>query len=109
MQHGAKLALDDFGMGDNNLDRLASYPVDIVKLDRSWIAAMSANRKYWALITKTRELCEELSISIIAEGVETPQQENILIDLGISLHQGFLRGAPMSQRAFMDLLKESNS
>lgn len=108
MQHGAKLALDDFGMGDNNLDRLASYPVDIVKLDRSWIAAMSADKKYWALTSKTRELCEELGISVIAEGVETPQQESTLIDLGISLHQGFLRGAPMSKRAFMDFLKESN-
>lgn len=106
MGRGAKLALDDFGIGDNNLDRLASYPVDIVKLDKSWVDAMLRDKKYRTVLTKTRELCEELGVEVIAEGVETSEQERALMDLNIPLQQGFLRGKPMTQHAFMALVSE---
>ena len=101
---GVKLALDDFGTGLSNLDRLVSYPVQIVKLDRSVCLKVSKSKRARAVIRHTREICDELNIALIAEGVETQEQSDALVDLGVTLHQGFFHFEPMPKDELLEIL-----
>ena len=86
---GVKLALDDFGTGVNNLDTLINYPVQIVKLDRSVCVKVDKSRRARAVIEHTQQICKELGITLIAEGLETADQCSAMRDLGVAIHQGF--------------------
>ena len=101
---GVKLALDDFGTGQSNLDRLVSYPVQIVKLDRSVCLKVTKCKRARAVIRYTREICDELNIALIAEGIETQEQSDALVDLGVTLHQGFFHFEPMPKDELLEVL-----
>ena len=101
---GVKLALDDFGTGQSNLDRLVSYPVQIVKLDRSVCLKVAKSKRARTVIRHTREICEELNIALIAEGIETQEQSDALVDLGVTLHQGFFHFEPMPKDELLEVL-----
>lgn len=103
-QAGAKLALDDFGKGENNLDRLGAFPIDIVKLDHSWVSQLTESRTHYVLVKRTGQICDDLGITVIAEGVESQEQESALMDLGIVLQQGFLRGKPVTAESLIHAL-----
>jgi len=101
---GVNLALDDFGTGQSNLDRLVSYPVQIVKLDRSVCLKVAKSKKARSVIRHTREICDELNIALIAEGIETQEQSDALVDLGVTLHQGFFHFEPMPKDELLEVL-----
>ena len=101
---GVKLALDDFGTGQSNLDRLVNYPVQIVKLDRSVCLRVAKSKRARSVIRHTREICDELNIALIAEGIETQEQCNALVDLGVTLHQGFFHFEPMPKDKLLEVL-----
>ncbi len=101
---GVKLALDDFGTGLSNLDRLVSYPVQIVKLDRSVCLKVAKSKRARSVIRHTREICDELNIALIAEGIETQEQSDALVDLGVPLHQGFFHFEPMPKDELLEVL-----
>jgi diguanylate cyclase (GGDEF)-like protein len=101
---GVKLALDDFGTGQSNLDRLVSYPVQIVKLDRSVCLKVAKSKRARTVIRHTREICDELNIALIAEGIETQEQSDALVDLGVTLHQGFFHFEPMPKDELLEVL-----
>jgi len=101
---GVKLALDDFGTGQSNLDRLVSYPVQIVKLDRSVCLTVAKSKRARTVIRHTREICDELNIALIAEGIETQEQSDALVDLGVTLHQGFFHFEPMPKDELLEVL-----
>ena len=101
---GVKLALDDFGTGQSNLDRLVSYPVQIVKLDRSVCLRVAKSKRAHSVIRHTREICDELNIALIAEGIETQEQSDALMDLGVTLHQGFFHFEPMPKDELLEVL-----
>ena len=101
---GVKLALDDFGTGLSNLDRLVSYPVQIVKLDRSVCLKVAKSKRARSVIRHTREICDELNIALIAEGIETQEQSDALVDLGVTLHQGFFHFEPMPKDELLEIL-----
>ena len=101
---GVKLALDDFGKGQSNLDRLVSYPVQIVKLDRSVCLKVAKSKRARSVIRHTREICDELNIALIAEGIETQEQSDALVDLGVTLHQGFFHFEPMPKDELLEVL-----
>lgn len=103
---GVKLALDDFGTGQSNLDRLVSYPVQIVKLDRSVCLKVAKSKRARSVIRHTREICEELNIALIAEGIETQEQCDALLDLGVTLHQGFFHFKPMPKNELLEVLHQ---
>ena len=94
---GVKLALDDFGKGESNLDRLVSYPVQIVKLDRSLCLRVADSRKARTVIKSTQQICEDLGITLIAEGIETQTHHETLLELGVGIHQGFYHHRPMAK------------
>ncbi|ROP33174.1 putative bifunctional diguanylate cyclase/phosphodiesterase [Couchioplanes caeruleus] len=93
-QYGVRVALDDFGSGYNALAQLHSLPVDIVKLDSSLTDVDVSPERAGALCRSVLRICAELGVSVVAEGVETPERARALAALGCELGQGYLFGQP---------------
>jgi diguanylate cyclase (GGDEF)-like protein len=89
---GVRVALDDFGSGFNALAQLHALPVDIVKLDSSLTDVDTASERAAALCRSVLTICAELGITVVAEGVETPQRADALATLGCRFGQGYLFG-----------------
>lgn len=87
---GFDLALDDFGAGFTNLGQVSSMPYTQVKLDRQMIQGISQDRVLGVIAKSVLNITQELNISLVAEGVETPADLKCLSDLGIENFQGFL-------------------
>jgi EAL domain-containing protein (putative c-di-GMP-specific phosphodiesterase class I) len=103
---GVKLAIDDFGVGHSNLERVMNVDADIVKLDRRFVADGRRSERCMSILRHVRHLTNSLGMKLIAEGIETAEQESMLTDLGIVEHQGFFRGRPMSPEAFLAKLQQ---
>ncbi|HMJ35889.1 MAG TPA: EAL domain-containing protein [Baekduia sp.] len=100
---GIKLALDDFGTGYSSLSYLSKFPVDVLKMDRSFLHE-SASPQTTDLANAVVALGSTLSLEVVAEGIELPEQWHTLRDLGCELGQGFYFARPMnaeSARAFL--------
>jgi EAL domain-containing protein (putative c-di-GMP-specific phosphodiesterase class I) len=95
-QLGVRIAMDDFGTGYSSLSFLSRLPVDRLKLDRSLVHRMTLDRKTAAVVRLIVSLGAELNMEIIAEGVETEEQLQMLTDLGCLQAQGYLFGRPMA-------------
>lgn len=87
---GLRLAIDDFGTGYSSLAVLPQFPVNSLKLDRSFINLMGVSRGHMAIVNAVVSLASQLDLRIIAEGVETLQQVCQLQSIGCTLAQGFL-------------------
>lgn len=92
---GTSLAIDDFGMGYNSMRALAELPFDTLKIDLSFVAEMFDSPKALNLLRAIIGFGRQLGMTLVAEGVETAAQRDVLIDCGIDLAQGYLFGAPM--------------
>ncbi len=92
---GVQIAMDDFGTGDSSLSRLAMLPVDRLKLDQSLFAMLTIDAKTKAALRSIVAVAADLDIDVIAEGVETEEQFQVLSDLGCPQAQGYLLGRPM--------------
>jgi EAL domain-containing protein (putative c-di-GMP-specific phosphodiesterase class I) len=92
---GVRIALDDFGTGYSSLSYITRLPIDRLKLDRSLIQRMTLDRKSFAVMRSIVSLGAELDMEVIAEGVETEVQLQMLTDLGCPQGQGYLLGRPM--------------
>lgn len=91
---GLKLALDDFGTGYANLSRLPDLPFEVVKLDRTFIHDLPQSDKQIAVVRAVIDLCQSLSIQVVAEGVETEAELNAVAGLGCHYIQGFVYARP---------------
>ena len=91
---GVRIALDDFGTGHSSLSHLRDYPVDIVKIDRSFVSQLGSNPEIEAIVSAVIHLCTSLGLQSVAEGVETVEQAELLKSQGCHLGQGFLFGRP---------------
>ena len=100
---GILLALDDFGTGYSSLSYLMEYPVDIVKIDQSFIAKLNANAASHAIVTKTIELAHLLNLLVVCEGVETAEQDREVTALQSDFSQGFYFSRPMPADMVDDL------
>jgi diguanylate cyclase (GGDEF)-like protein len=94
---GIRIALDDFGTGYSSLSYLKHYPVDCIKIDRSFVAQLGASSTSVAIVNAMVALAHALGIEVTAEGVETNQQMTILTDMGCNLFQGFLLSPPTTE------------
>jgi EAL domain-containing protein (putative c-di-GMP-specific phosphodiesterase class I) len=89
---GIGVALDDFGTGYSSLSHLRDFPVDVVKIDRSFIAKMVEEPEIASIVTAVIDLSASLSLEVIAEGIETPEQEALLREKSCDTGQGYLFG-----------------
>ena len=87
---GVQIALDDFGTGHASLSRLRDLPVDLLKIDKSFVTNMLASQMDHDIVTAVITLAERQGLAVIAEGVETPEHADELGRLGCDLLQGFL-------------------
>jgi diguanylate cyclase (GGDEF)-like protein len=92
---GTSLAIDDFGTGYGSLSYLGRFPVNTVKIDRSFVAGVGVDRHHSAIVEAVAALSQNLDLTAIAEGVENAQQLAALRDLGCSQAQGFFLGCPV--------------
>lgn len=106
---GATLAMDDFGTGYSNLAHLQKLPIDLLKIDRSFVSGMIADRDKAAIVRAILSLASALGMTTIAEGVETVDLAQRLAALGCTQGQGYLFGRPMSGDQAYRLLVERNS
>ncbi|MDZ4213162.1 MAG: EAL domain-containing protein, partial [Rhodocyclaceae bacterium] len=96
---GIALALDDFGTGYSSLACLGQLPIDVVKIDRSFVADAETNLHKRVLIEATVRVARSLGMRTTAEGVETDGQAALLTTLGCDKGQGYLWSRPMTARA----------
>jgi EAL domain-containing protein (putative c-di-GMP-specific phosphodiesterase class I) len=91
---GFKVAIDDFGAGYSNLDLLAGFQPDIIKLDMALTRGIDADPVRRAILRSMIGLCDALSITLVAEGIECAAEYRTLRDLGVGLFQGYLFARP---------------
>ncbi len=94
---GLKLYLDDFGTGYSSLSYLQRFPVDALKIDRSFIHSMTSSEESAELVRTIINMAQNLGLQAVAEGVETHEQLDRLRDLGCSYTQGYLFAKPLSE------------
>jgi diguanylate cyclase (GGDEF)-like protein/PAS domain S-box-containing protein len=87
---GVRVALDDFGTGYSSLNHLRRYPIDMLKIDRSFVHQLGAGRDESALVRSVVRLGQTMRLEVVAEGVETEEQLRRLVALGARLGQGYL-------------------
>ena len=97
---GAGLSLDDFGTGYSSLSRLAHLPIRELKIDRSFMRDLEHDPTARAVVTTVVRVGQSLQLTVVAEGVETEGQRNLLADLGCDVLQGFLCAPALSPQAF---------
>ena len=101
---GVHLSIDDFGTGYSSLSYLKRFPVDSVKIDRSFVDGLGTDRHNTALVTAILALADALGLSVTAEGIETYEQLRLLKQLGCGRAQGFYLAKPMPAASVTQLL-----
>ncbi|MFC4043130.1 putative bifunctional diguanylate cyclase/phosphodiesterase [Dactylosporangium siamense] len=92
---GVKIALDDFGTGHSSLGLLRTCPVDVLKVDKSFVDGVTGTVEQEAIATSISEIAQALRLEAVAEGVETAEQASRLLELGYRLAQGFYFARPL--------------
>lgn len=104
---GCVLAMDDFGTGYSSLGRLCELPFNQIKIDKSFVQGINRSSRGYAAIRSAVGLARSLTLSLVIEGVETPEQQAYLEELGCQEVQGFRFGRPMSAAEFTRLAPTS--
>lgn len=103
-QLGVAVAIDDFGTGFSSLAYLKALPLDVLKVDKSFVDGIPGNRPDRAIVISTIALAHELGFSVVAEGVETSAQHDALLQYGADFAQGFLFAKPQPAAGIERLL-----
>jgi EAL domain-containing protein (putative c-di-GMP-specific phosphodiesterase class I) len=100
---GVRIAIDDFGTGVSSLGQLRRFPVDLIKVDKSFVQGVARDQKDAAIATNVVNLAHALGLPAIAEGIETDSQLESMVEFGCDLAQGYLfaRPAPAAEVASM--------
>lgn len=106
---GVQLSLDDFGTGYSSLSRLQSFPIDTLKIDRSFVSRLGKNGENWEIVQTIINLALHLGMNAIAEGIETPEQALIMKNLGCHYGQGFLFSKPLNSDDLVKLIANKSS
>ena len=102
---GIGICIDDFGVGYSSLSYLQILPIDILKVDRSFLSCITEKHDKSCIIKAIVAMARELELEVIVEGVETEQQLNYIKSIGCSIVQGFLLGRPLPESEVRKLLK----
>ena len=102
---GVSISMDDFGTGYSSLSYLHSFPIDVLKIDRSFVGRMTEGEQPLQIVRTIIELARVLNIDVIAEGIETTEQYELLRELGCRFGQGYLFAKPMPAEQVSTLLR----
>lgn len=109
-EKGIQVLIDDFGIGYSSLSYFQTFQFDKVKIDKSFITEVEQSRAAKAIVTAVVGLADQLSMKVVAEGVETIAQQKLLRQLGVTHLQGYLYSAPLSgQKLKMHLSQRAGS
>jgi len=103
---GVRLAIDDFGVGYSSLTHLKRFPIDTLKVDRSFIRDLPNDPEDKAITEAIVAMGKSLNLTVVAEGVETQEQQNFLTGLACDEMQGFFFSKPIAGDAFAELLRQ---
>ncbi|MBV1916119.1 MAG: EAL domain-containing protein [Pseudomonadales bacterium] len=103
---GIQLAIDDFGTGYSSLSYLKNFPIDELKIDRSFISEMVENESDRRIVASIVDLAKHLDLRVIAEGIETLEQAEILSSMRCDNMQGFLFSKPLAADQFFELIQQ---
>ncbi len=101
---GVRLSIDDFGTGHSSLSRLRSYPVDVLKIDQSFVRGIENDEESREIVHLIVTLAHHLNLKVIAEGIETPAQRAYLQQFGCEFGQGYLYSPPVDHGALEQFL-----
>jgi diguanylate cyclase (GGDEF)-like protein/PAS domain S-box-containing protein len=104
---GVRLAIDDFGTGYSSLSYLRELPIDVLKIDRSFVEGITASQQRLALAKGIVAIASTLDITVVAEGIETSEQCELLTEMGCEYGQGYLLARPMSWQDGQQLLRSN--
>jgi len=102
-------ALDDFGTGFSSLTHIRDYPIDCLKVDCSFIQKMQNDPSIYSIVQAIGLLAPNLSLGLIAEGIETPEQEELLLQFGYNIGQGFLFEQAIDANQVVSILKQGQA
>ncbi|MFH9890941.1 putative bifunctional diguanylate cyclase/phosphodiesterase [Streptomyces luteogriseus] len=105
---GVRIAVDDFGTGFSSLRYLRDFPIDVLKIDKSFIDGIPHDPQQVALVEGIVHLAQTLGLQVIAEGIEEPPQRDVLADIGCRYGQGFLFARPMTVEQGDAVLRQRN-
>ena len=104
---GIKISLDDFGTGYSSLNYIKDMPLNIIKIDKSFIDDLSGNSSTEVFVSTIINLAHALNMEVCAEGVETENQYKILLNLNADVIQGYYFGKPINPEEFENKLNET--
>ena len=105
---GVRTAIDDFGTGYSSLAYLKTFPLDRLKIDRAFIRDLPHDESDAAILRAIVALGRNLNLEVLAEGVETQEQQAFLADIGCQVLQGYLYGRPMSAEVLTRCLRNGS-
>ena len=97
---GVKIALDDFGTGYSSLNHIREIPIDVIKVDQTFVRDLETDEYAKAFVAMVGELAQALNVKICVEGIETVEQVNILEPMNVHMIQGYYYGRPMPKKDF---------
>ena len=98
---GLGLAIDDFGTGQANLSVLKTYPFTELKIDRAFVVGVDQHQRSQAMVASCVSLARDLEMSVVAEGIETLAEMQMLEKLGVETMQGYFFSKPLSEPDFL--------
>lgn len=104
---GVKVALDDFGVGFTSLTMLREHPIDVLKIDRSFTRELGRNKDALAVARAAIKLGQDLGKTVVAVGLATPDQRDLVAACGCDIGQGFMLGRPMAAHQVPEFLAET--
>lgn len=108
VQLGARISVDDFGVAYSSFMHIKSLPIDKIKIDKCFVDGIGIDKKDEAIIKTIIALSKNLDYEVVAEGIETVEQMNFLVDNGCVLHQGYYYSKPLQEALLIQYIQNSN-
>jgi EAL domain-containing protein (putative c-di-GMP-specific phosphodiesterase class I) len=102
---GVRLAIDDFGTGYSSLSYLLELPIDVLKIDKSFVTGISSSWRRHALVEGIVRLARTLEVEVVAEGIESENERELLARMGCQFGQGYLLSVPVDSAAAAAMLR----